>query len=124
MVKQRVMKTDLDNYEIVSKIFLGTNLKIIFKNKIDSTDKKVLELKEAVGFIDTTSGSKIIRTLRLDDGGSSYNFDLSLRLQRPEIKDFPEVFIFADKTCIDFIFRAVAKSIEYRDWAEKDKWLP
>jgi len=117
------MKTDLDNYEIVSKIFLGTDLKIIFKNKIDITDKKVLELKEIVGFIDTTNRSNIIQTLRIDDGGGSYNFDLSLRLQRPEINDFPEVFIFVDKTCIDFTFRAAARSIEFRDWTEKDKWL-
>lgn len=117
------MKINLDNYEIISKIFLGTNLKVIFKNTIDATDKKVLELKEIVGFIDTTNRSNIIQTLRIDDGGSSYNFDLSLRLQQPEINDFPEVFIFADKTCVDFTFRAVAKSIEYRDWTEKDKWL-
>lgn len=117
------MKTDLDNYEIISKIFLGTNLKIIFKNKIDAADKKVLELKEVVGFIDTTNRSNPIQTLRIDDGGSSYNFDLSLRLQRPEINGFPEVFIFADKACVDFTFRAVAKLIEFRDWTEKDKWL-
>ena len=117
------MKINLDNYEIVSKFVFGANLKIIFRNMIDTTDRKVLELKEVVGFIDTASGSKAIQTLRLDTKGGSYNFDLSLRLQREEINKFPEAFIFTDKTCVDFCFRAAAKSIEFRDWTEKDKWL-
>ena len=118
------MIIDLDKYEIVSKIFLGTNLKIILKNIVDTIDRKVLELKDVVGFIDTTSESKKIRTLRLDEEGGSYNFDLSLRLQREEINSFPEVFLFVDESCVDFCFRASAKSIEFRDWTEKDKWLP
>lgn len=117
------MRIDLDNYTIVSKIFLGIHLKIIFTSKLDTADRKVLELTELVGFIDTFTGDKQIEALRIDNEGGSYNLDLSLRLQRPEIKNFPEVFIFTDKTCIDFCFRAAAKSIEFRDWAEKDKWL-
>ena len=118
------MKVNLDDYDIVSKIFLGTNLKIIFTNKVDANARKVLELKEVVGFIDNTGVGNSIQTLRLDEGGGSYNFDLSLRLQREQINSFPEVFLFVDKTCVNFCFRAVAKSIEFRDWTEKDKWLP
>lgn len=118
-----MMKIDLANYEIVSKIFLGSNLRIIFKNIVDTTDRKVLELEEAVGFIDTTSESKPFQTLRLDEKGGSYNLDLSLRLQREEINNFPEVSLFFDRTCVDLCFRAVAKSIEFRNWTEKDEWL-
>ena len=119
-----MMKIDLDEYEIVSKIFLGTNLKIIFKNCSNTTDRKVLELKEVAGFIEVIYANRQVQTLILNDEGGSYNFDLSLRLRRPEVAKFPEVFIFVDKTCVDFCFRAAAKSIEFRDWAEKDKWLP
>ena len=118
-----MMKVDLDNYELVSKIFLGSNLKIIFRNLNRTNDRKVLELKDVIGFIDTTAGSKAIQTLRLDDEGGPYNFDLSLRLQREEINNFPEVFLFTDKACVNFCFRAAAKSITFRDWTEKDKWL-
>lgn len=91
-----MMKIDLDNYEIIFKISLGSNLKIIFRNLIDTTDMKILELKEVAGFIDTTTSSKKIQTLRLDDEGGPYNLDLSLRLRCEEIKSFPEVFIFLD----------------------------
>jgi hypothetical protein len=118
------MKVELDKYEIVSKILLGASLKVIFKNVVDATDRKVLELKDVVGFIDSTDTKQPIKTLRLDEQGGSYNLDLSLRLQRQEIKVFPEVFIFIDTACVDFCFRSVAKSIEFRDWVEKDKWLP
>lgn len=117
------MKVDVEKYEIASRIFLGLNLKIIFRSKTDPQDRKVLELTEIVGFIDGTGSGKVIQTLRLDSEGGSYNFDLSLRLKREEIMQFPEVFLFIDKTCVDLCFRAVAKSIEFRDWTEKDKWL-
>ncbi len=118
------MKSNIDKYRIVSKIFVGTNLKLVFQNNYDTTDKKILELKEVVGFIENVEPEKPIKTLRLDKEGGSYNLDLSLRLQRPEINNFPEVFIFIDTTCVNFCFRAVAKFIEFRDWTEKDKWLP
>jgi hypothetical protein len=83
-----------------------------------------LELRGVVGFIENTHAENPIKTLRLDEEGGSYNFDLSLRLQKPEIKNFPEVFIFVDTTCVNFCFRAVAEIINFRDWTTKDKWLP
>lgn len=118
------MKIDINEYEIVSKVFLGTNLKITINNCSNRTNRKVLVLKEVAGFIDTINTSKKIETLRLDEEGGSYNLDLSIRLKNPEVAKFPEVLIFVDKTCVDFCFRAVAKTIEFRDWTEKDDWLP
>jgi hypothetical protein len=118
------MKVDLDGYKIVSKIFLGTNLKFVFQNLYDAADKKVLELMDIVGFIETAHAEQAIKTLRLDKEGGSYSFDLSLRLSKQEINNFPEVFIFVDTDCVSFCFRAVAKFIEFREWNVKDKWLP
>lgn len=118
------MKVNLDNYKIVSKIFLGTNLRFVFQHIYETADKKILELKDVVGFIDNDHSEKAIKLLRLNEKGGSYNLDLSLRLQKPEITGFPEVFIFVDTTCENFCFRAVAKFIHFRDWNEKDKWLP
>jgi len=117
------MKVELDKYKIVSKIFLGTNLKFVFQHIYDTADKKILELKDVVGFIDNTHSEKETKTLRLDEEGGSYNVDLSIRLQKPEITNFPVVFIFVDTTCVDFCFIAVAKFIDFRDWNKEDKWL-
>ena len=118
------MKFDIDKYEIISKIFIGTNLKFVFKNIFEPADKKVLELKEVVGFIDNSHSNEQIKTLRIDVEGSSYTLDLSIRLQKAEINNFPEVFIFLDTSCINFCFRAVAGLIEFREWNSNDKWLP
>jgi hypothetical protein len=117
------MQVDINKYEIVSKILLGRNLKLIFEYGADTMHRKVLELQDVVGFIDNTDTKRQIKALRLDEEGGSYNIDLSLRLQRREIKTFPEVYIFVDTTCVDFCFRAVAKSIKFKDWTEEDKWL-
>ena len=83
-----MMKINLDNYEIVSKIFFGANLKIIFRNMIDTTDRKVLELKEVVGFIDAASGSKAIQTLRratcIERGSETRSYRVSNRAVETE----------------------------------------
>lgn len=118
------MKVDIDQYQIVSKQFSATNLKILFQHIYDTTDRKVLELNDVAGFIDNTPLEKTIKTLRIDEEGGSYNLDLSLRLQKPAVTNYPEVFIFVDTSCVEFCFRAVAKFIEFRNWSEKDKWLP
>jgi len=119
-----MMKVDLDKYKVVSKILVETNLKYVFQHIYDTTDKKILELKGVVGFIENTNMEKVIKTLKLEEEGGSYNLDLSLRLHKSEINNFPEVFIFVDTTCVDFYFRAVAEFIDFRNWTEKDKWLP
>lgn len=118
------MQTEIDKYRIVSKIFEGADLRLVFQNNYDTTDRKILELKELVGFIENIEPGKPIQMLRLDKEGSSYSMDRSLRLQRPGINNFPEFFIFVDTACVNFCFRAIAKFIELIDWTEKDKWLP
>jgi hypothetical protein len=118
------MKVDLDKYNIVSKVLLGATQKLIFQNRSDETDKRVLELKDVVAFIDNCSAENVIKYLRVDEEGGSYNLDISARLQQPEVNNFPQVLIFIDSNCVDFCFRAVARSIEFRDWNEKDNWLP
>lgn len=118
------MKVDLEKYTIISKTFLGTNLKISFQHRDNVADKKILELKDVAGFIENSPKGKPICALAINEKGSSYNLDLSLRLRNPVINSFPEVFIFVDPDCMDFCFRAAAKFIDFRDWTEQDKWLP
>lgn len=119
------MQFEIDDYKIISKIFSGNNLKIVFRNNIDINDKKVLDLKDVAGFIETPEENKPVKILLVNpEGGSSYNTDLSIRLKLSKITNFPEVFLFTDKACVNFCFRAVAKSIDFRTWIDTDKWLP
>lgn len=119
------MRVNLEDYYILQKLYLRNNLLIIFQYSMDIHERRVLELSEVVGFIDQTTNDEF-KMLRVDEGeagGGSYPFDLSLRLQRPEISNFPEVFFFTDKEETHFGFRACAKRIHFREWTEKDIWL-
>src|ERR1700744_3727721 len=70
------MRVNLEDYYILQKLFLGDNLIIIFQYSIDIHERRVLELKEIVGFIDQSTNEEI-KTVRIDDGeGGSYPFDL------------------------------------------------
>lgn len=115
------MLINLVDYYILSKISLGTTLTITFQNNIDIHDRRVLEFKEIVGFIEQSTNGKL-KSLRIDNGGNSYAHDLSLRLKRPEIMNFSEAFLFTDEQ-VSFQFRACAKAINFREWMETDIWL-
>jgi hypothetical protein len=87
------MRSNLENYYILEKLFLGNNLIIVFQYNMDIIERRVLKLTEVVGFIDKSDTDEF-KTLRVDEGpGGSYPFDLSMRLQRPEITDFSEAAI-------------------------------
>jgi hypothetical protein len=116
------MSINLEDYYILSRIFLGKNLVITFQNMTDIHSRRVLELIEVEGFIDQSTTDEI-KTLRLDEEGGSYPHDLSIRLKRPEIMKFPEVFFFTDKDEVHFNFRACARKIHFREWLETDVWL-
>ena len=83
----------------------------------------VLELKDIIGFMDNLSKKGKLSVLRIDKPCGSYGTDLSIKLQRPEIEEYPEVFIFEDKKELDILFRGVAKNIEFRDFSQQDSWF-
>lgn len=114
------MKTELFNYKIGYKNFLGNILQIMFVNTANSNDKKILVLNDLVGFIDTLSNDSQMTFLRIDYNGGSYNFELAIKLGQMEINDFPELFIFTDSNCHICRFRAVARHIEFRDLNDSD----
>lgn len=116
------MRINLENYNIHSRIYSGNTLLITFLNSMDVHDRFVVELTEVVGFIDQPD-KDTLKGLRIDKGGGLYPHDLSLRLRRPEINGFPQLFFFIDKEEVHFSFRTCAKMIQCRKWTEKDIWL-
>lgn len=116
------MKVDLQKYELVSKIACGGDLTLIFRHKQDKSGKKILQLDNAVGFFDLITKKDVV-WLRVDEPGGSYTIDLSLRLDRPEIKGFQEIFLFTDSDGVEFCFRAVAEQVYFRNGTDNDKWL-
>ena len=106
--KSNNMLVHLENDSILSRIFVGTRLIVIFQNRMDIHNRKVLELTEVVGLIDQSTDDEVA-FLRIDESGSPYAHDLSMRMQRPEIVDFPEAFLFTDTGRTQFCFRVCAK---------------
>lgn len=116
------MRVNLEDYYILSKITLGNSLLIFFQYSLDVHYRVVLELHDVAGVIDVSTSDNL-KTLRIDDGGGSYAHDLSLRLKRPEIAHFTEVFFFQDKEEVNFSFRACARTAQFRECTEDDNWL-
>ena len=62
------MKSNLEDYYILSSIFVANNLIITFQYSLDIHSRLVLELKEVVGFIDSRSTDQSV-VLRIDESG-------------------------------------------------------
>ncbi|MBW8684360.1 hypothetical protein [Chitinophaga rhizophila] len=112
---------ELEDYQVHSKIFFGNNYLFIFQNQYDISERRVLEMKDVVGFIENADSHPLI-SLRIIEGGT-YPFDLSARCNRPEVVNFPEVLISTANTKGMFYFRACAASIIFREWTIADAWL-
>ena len=117
------MKYDVSNYRVISRTAFGDKVKVFLQSTNNPKDVCVLDLDGVVGYFDLTQKSDLIACLRIDDKGGSYNIDLSMRMRRREIAEYPEVFIFKDQDCVSIVFRAVAKSIKYRQLAKRDNWM-
>jgi len=116
------MLIDLEGYYILAQIYLGTRLTVTFQNSMDLHDRKVLILSEVAGVVDEYAGDEIT-CLRIDENGGTFAHDLSLRLRRPEIANFPEAIIFDDKGQSHIRFRGCAKNINFRNETKYDIWL-
>ena len=108
------MKHSIHDLRVEHRVVLGNNAKIFLRSTKESKNLHVLELLEVAGYMDNTHKDDTISCIRIDKRGGSYILDLSMRLSRPEIREFSEVFIFRDVGCVDFVFRAVAKTVVFR----------
>ena len=114
------MKHDISGYRLTSRVALGEKAKIFLQSIKDPEDVSVLDLDGVVGYFDSARQSDPVACLCINDKGGSYNIDLSLRLRRPEIADYPEVLIFKDECCVDSVFRAAAKSANFQQLDKSD----
>lgn len=115
-----MMKMNLGKYNLVSKILVGDRLKIVFEDKYEMDEKRVLELNGIAGYFDATTAMPDVKFLSIDGGGGAYAIDLSARLARPEVARYAEVYLFTDADGIGFSFHAVASSANFRYFEEDD----
>ncbi len=110
------MRTDIGDYLLVKKNLLGDRLQLFFKHKERNNEGKVLQLHGLAAFIDRMDDGTCWRFIEIrEPPGSSYNMDVSLQLKRPEIMQYPEVFLLMDNNTVSYSFRAVAQTIVFRD---------
>src|SRR5690606_30722045 len=108
-------KVDIKDFKLLNKRMTGQTLKFFFIKHTDNKVRKVLELKNIAAFIDTISDQELI-SLIIDDNCGSYGFDISIHLNRSEIQNFKEVFLFADRSLTNCVFHALSEHVTWRDF--------
>ncbi|UYQ92641.1 hypothetical protein MKQ68_21410 [Chitinophaga horti] len=108
------MNASLEKYLLVRKFAVGPDLKLFFESKYDMDERRVLELIDVAGYVDTTTIDTVIHHVDIKELGSTYTFDLAARLDRPEVGRFKEVFLYTDAQGLGFSFRAVAREVNFR----------
>lgn len=114
---------DLSDYKLSSILFLDGKLSISFQSHDKSKSDVSIHLLNTVAFRDWI-GNHSLASLRIDDAGS-FGFDVSLHLQRPEVKSFMELFVFSDSQKPEILFRAIAEQITVKQTGpNKDSLWP
>lgn len=102
---------NIETYKIISKIYIGTTLKITFQHQNNPHDQKVLEFTELIACKDLLKEDSLFAIRIMDE--TSYTHDLSLQLKRPEVIKYLEAIIFINQEKSTFTFRGCAKHIVF-----------
>lgn len=106
--------------KLLWKNSIGNNIKLFFGEKA-SEASHVLVLINVVAFRDNGFPSVSSFFLQVREGGSTYGFDVSLRLKKPEYEYYKEVFLFVDKQGHNIAFRALAEDAAWKEYSELTK---
>ncbi len=117
------MRIDLDNLEYEGSRFCDSDLSLFFDSIGKSESRHVLYCKNVIAFFDLIVQKDDCKVVRIDRQGGTFNMDLSIRLKNEEIRSFPEVFIFKDDECVDFVFRCVSEEITWEELDDKFLWM-
>ena len=114
---------NVSNFTLHSIYFSGDELSITFFLRNCSKNGFTVRLKNTVSYFDWTMNKKL-RLLKIDDEGGSFAQDISLNLQRPELANYDQLFIFEDADEIKVAFMALAENItlHYFDHGMGRKW--
>lgn len=109
------MMIDISEYSLITKRMIGQNIKLFFKKSNEKNPTKVLLLTNVAAFIDNCSYRNLI-SISIHDTAGCYGTDMSMKLKRPEVENFMEVFIYVDKQSTDAVFRALSEGAVWRDF--------
>ena len=109
------MKINIENYRFTSKRLTGDNLKLFFVNIKDANEVKILELLNIAAFIED-EGINESNFINISDKCGVYGMDISMKLKRPEINNYQEVFIYKDEKVFNSSFRAISEKIVWRNF--------
>lgn len=109
------MKINIENYRFTSKRLTGDNLKLFFVKKDNASEVKILELLNIGAFIES-EGINESNFINISDKCGVYGMDISMKLKRPEISNYKEVFIYNDESAFDTSFRAISEKIVFRNF--------
>lgn len=100
---------NIEKYDFKSLDYLYDELVVTLD---ESATKKelIFRLKNVTSFNSKIFSNTKCRFFRVDQDGSSYGFDIAIRLKRPELKDYMVLYFFEKEHTVP-VFRALAKDV-------------
>jgi hypothetical protein len=114
---------NVSNFTLHSIYYTGSELCLTFFLRNNGKNGFTVKLKNTVTYFDWTMNKKL-RLLKIEDEGGSFAQDISLNLQRPELANYDQLFLFEDAEEVKVAFLALAEHItlHYFDHGMGKKW--
>lgn len=105
---------ELLEYKLSALFFLEGNMEIHFQEIIGIRNGFIIKLKEVVAFAGWPSKNSI-KTFRVDSDGSSYGWDIAIRLHNEEYKQYNVLYLFRNLEHSSIAFKALAREISLEE---------
>jgi len=121
-VTDETITLDLKGCQITARMMEGNELWIGMRDTDDPKDSKIWEFHNVAGFYDDLARAGKPDHLNLPPQSSEFAVHLAKELNRPEVKTYREVHIFAEGQNLACL-SVCAKKIEMREPTAKDMWM-
>lgn len=101
---------DISRYSLDSLSFLDATLTLRFLHSGNGQEGFVVQLSNVVAY-NTARLEGSFAFLRVDGDGSSYGWDIAVRLKQEKLKDYMVLYLFEDVRHTKVAFRGLAERI-------------
>lgn len=102
---------DVNSFLLTSITGLDKTMEVRFDSRSEREQGFVIRLENVVAFKNTIIDAESLFWIRVDGEGSSFAFDISIRLKEERIKHFHVLYLFKEDYRSPFVFRCLAEKI-------------
>jgi hypothetical protein len=114
---------NVSNFTLHSIYYTGSELCLTFFLRNNGKNGFTVKLTNTVSYFDWTMNKKL-RLLKIDDDNGSFAREMSLNLQKPELANYDQLYLFEDTDEMKVAFIGLAENItvHYFDHGMGKKW--